>query len=198
LVFKVLKYPKFGILKLASLRASVHRRIETTMDLRESISNQTDVALSMTKLLLSNEARDKNFVYSPLSLHVVLSIIAAGSKGPTHDQLLSFLRSKSSDHLNSFASQLVAVVLSDASPAGGPRLSFADGVWVEQTLSLLPSFKHLVNTDYKATLASVDFQTKVTFPLFHYLVLHLLDISALEVNPLFSHSIIFKGFLEET
>ena len=167
LMFKVLKYPKIGILKLASLRASVNSRIEITMDLRESISNQTDVALSMTKLLLSKEARDKNFVYSPLSLHVVLSIVAAGSKGPTLDQLLSFLRSKSTDHLNSFASQLVTVVLSDAYPAGGPRLSFADGVWVQQTLPLLPSFKHLVNTDYKATLASVDFQTKVTFPLFH-------------------------------
>ncbi|RZC05637.1 serpin-ZX-like [Glycine soja] len=130
------------------------------MDLRESISNQTDVALSISKLLLSKEARDKNLVYSPLSLHVVLSIIAAGSKGPTLDQLLSFLRSKSTDHLNSFASQLFAVVLSDASPAGGPRLSFADGVWVEQSLSLLPSFKQLVSADYKATLASVDFQTK--------------------------------------
>ncbi|WVZ21589.1 hypothetical protein V8G54_008911 [Vigna mungo] len=159
-VFKVLKYPKMGTLKLASRRASFLSRFEITMDLRESISNQTDVALSMTKLLVSKEARDKNFVYSPLSLHVVLSIIAAGSKGPTLDQLLSFLRSKSTDHLNSFASQLVTVVLSDAYPAGGPRLSFADGVWVEQTLPLLPSFKQLVNTDYRATLASVDFQTK--------------------------------------
>lgn len=130
------------------------------MDLRESISNQTDVALSITKPLLSKEGREKNVVFSPLSLHVVLSIIAAGSKGHTLDQLLSFLRSKSNDHLNSFASQLVAVVLSDAAPAGGPRLSFANGVWVEQSLSPLPSFKQLVTTDYKATLASVDFQTK--------------------------------------
>lgn len=130
------------------------------MDLRESISNHTDVALSITKHLFSKEASDKNLVFSPLSLHVVLSIIAAGSKGPTLDQLLTFLRSKSTDHINSFASQLVTVVLSDGAPAGGPRLSFADGVWVEQTLSLLPSFKQLVSTDYKATLASVDFQNK--------------------------------------
>ncbi|RDX68247.1 Serpin-ZX [Mucuna pruriens] len=134
--------------------------MDTAIDLRESISNQTDVALSITKHLLLKEASDKNLVFSPLSLHVVLSIIAAGSMGPTLDQLLSFLRSKSTHHLNSFASQLVAVVLSDAAPAGGPHLSFADGVWVEQSLSLLPSFKQLVNTDYKATLASVDFLTK--------------------------------------
>ncbi|KAK7283319.1 hypothetical protein RIF29_12755 [Crotalaria pallida] len=130
------------------------------MDLRESISTQTDVALNFTKHLFSKEAHDKNLVFSPLSLHVVLSIIAAGSEGPTLDQLLSFLRSKSTDHLNSFASQLVAVVLSDGSLSGGPRLSFADGVWVEQSLSLKPSFKHLLHTDYKAASASVDFQTK--------------------------------------
>lgn len=130
------------------------------MDLRESISNLSDVALSITKHLFSKEPSDKNVVFSPLSLHVVLSIIAAGSKGPTLDELLTFLRSKSTDHLNSFASQLVAVVLSDGAPAGGPRVSFADGVWVEQSLSLLPSFKELVTTDYEATLASVDFQNK--------------------------------------
>ncbi|KAJ1386406.1 Serpin domain [Sesbania bispinosa] len=130
------------------------------MDLRESISNQTDVALTIAKHLSSKESQEKNHVFSPLSLHVVLSIIAAGSEGPTLDQLLSFLRSKSTDHLNSFASQLVSVVLSDASPAGGPRLSFADGVWLDQSLPLHPSFKQLVTTDYNATLASVDFQTK--------------------------------------
>ena len=136
------------------------------MDLRESISSQTDVALSIAKHLFSKEANGNNLVFSPLSVHVVLSIVAAGSKGPTRNQLLSFLRSKSTDHLNSFASQLVAVVLSDGSPAGGPRLSFADGVWVDQSLSLKPSFKQLVNNDYKAALASVDFQTKVKSPSF--------------------------------
>ncbi|XP_057731197.1 serpin-ZX [Arachis stenosperma] len=130
------------------------------MDLRESITNQNDVAFSIANHLLSKHTGNNNIVFSPLSLHVVLSIIAAGSKGPTRDQILSFLRSKSTDNLNSFASQLVSVVLADATPAGGPRLSFADGVWVDHSLSLNPSFKQLVNNDYKAVLASVDFQTK--------------------------------------
>ncbi|MED6218257.1 hypothetical protein PIB30_025180 [Stylosanthes scabra] len=130
------------------------------MDLRESITNQTSVTFTIANHLLSKNSAANNLVFSPLSLHVVLSIIAAGSKGPTRDQLLSFLRSNSTDHLNSFASQLVSVVLSDATPAGGPRLSFADGVWVDQSLSLNPSFKQLVSDDYKAVLASVDFQTK--------------------------------------
>ncbi|KAI4316754.1 hypothetical protein L6164_024702 [Bauhinia variegata] len=130
------------------------------MDLRESIGNQTDVGLSITKHVFVKEGKDKNHVFSPLSIHVVLSLIAAGSKGPTRDQLLSFLRTNSIDHLNSFASQLVAVVFADGSPSGGPRLSFADGIWSDKSLSLKPSFKHIVDTAYKAAIAQVDFQTK--------------------------------------
>ena len=136
------------------------------MDLRESISNQTDVALSIAKHLFSKEANGNNLVFSSLSVHIVLSIIAAGSKGPTRNQLLSFLQSKFIDHLNSFASQLVVVVLSDGSPAGRPRFPFANGVWVDQSLSLKPSFKRLVKNDYKAALASVDFQRKIKSPSF--------------------------------
>jgi serpin B len=131
------------------------------MDLRESISNQTDVALGIAKRLLLSEGKDSNLVFSPLSIQVVLSLVSAGAKGSTLDQLLSFLKSKSIDHLNSLASQLVAVVFSDGSPSGGPRLSFANGVWLDKSLSLKPSFKQVVDNYYKATLDQVDFQTKV-------------------------------------
>ncbi|KAL5579725.1 hypothetical protein UlMin_012167 [Ulmus minor] len=83
-----------------------------------SISNQTDVALSLTKHLLLTEGKDSNLVLSPLSIHVVLSLIATGSKGPTLDQLISFLKSKSNDQLNSITSELVAVVFADGSSNG--------------------------------------------------------------------------------
>ncbi|KAK9940672.1 hypothetical protein M0R45_017319 [Rubus argutus] len=52
------------------------------MDPKESVSKQTDVALEITKQLLLTEFKDKNMVFSPLSLHVVLSLIASGTKGP--------------------------------------------------------------------------------------------------------------------
>ncbi|XP_058786239.1 serpin-ZX-like [Vicia villosa] len=131
------------------------------MDLRESITNQTNVSFTIANHLFSNVSHsDMNIVFSPLLLHLVLSIIAAGSDGPVQQQLLSFLQSKSTDHLISFASQLVSVVLTDASPAGGPLLSFVDGVWIDKTLSLQPSFKQIVSTDFKANLSSVDFQNK--------------------------------------
>jgi hypothetical protein len=34
-------------------------------------------------------------------------------------------------------------------------------VWVDKSLSLQTSFKQIVSSDYEATLASVDFITKV-------------------------------------
>ncbi|KAH0974268.1 hypothetical protein GBA52_016167 [Prunus armeniaca] len=51
--------------------------VRTTMDLKESVRNQTDVGLRMTRHLFLAEAKGQNMVFSPLSIHVVLSMIAA-------------------------------------------------------------------------------------------------------------------------
>ncbi|KAL8532458.1 hypothetical protein ACS0TY_008886 [Phlomoides rotata] len=130
------------------------------MDLQESILNQTDVSFSLAKHAISTHAKDTNLVFSPLSIHVVLGLIASGSSGPTRDQLLSFLKSKSTEELSSLSSQIATVVLADGAPLGGPRLSLANGVWVDQSVALKPSFKQIVENDYKAASARVDFQNK--------------------------------------
>lgn len=87
-------------------------------------------------------------------------MIAAGSKGPTLQQLLSFLKSKSNEQQN-FASELVAIVFADGSANGGPRLSVANGVWIDQSLSFKNTFKQTVDNIYKASSHQVDFQNKV-------------------------------------
>ncbi|KAJ4950021.1 hypothetical protein NE237_026853 [Protea cynaroides] len=146
------------------------------MDLQQLITNQTDFSLEIAKSVLLKEAKDSNVVFSPLSVHVVLSLIVvfsplsvhvvlslivAGSKGPTLDQILSFLRSKSNGELNSFASETVSLVLADGSQSGGPRLSSANGVWIDKLLSLKASFKDIIDNVYKAVSIQVDFQTKL-------------------------------------
>jgi hypothetical protein len=68
----------------------------------------------MAKHLLSKEKyKEKNIVFSPVSLQIVLSIIAAGCEGPTQQQLMSFLQFESVDKLKSLCSQLVFYVLAD-------------------------------------------------------------------------------------
>ncbi|KAL6206987.1 hypothetical protein ACLB2K_024232 [Fragaria x ananassa] len=129
--------------------------------LRKSIQDQTNVALDITKQLLLNEkVKDKNVVFSPLSIHVVLSMIAAGAKGSIQKGMLSFLKSKSIDALNTLASNVVPLVFADGSKLGGPLLSFANGVWLDQSLSIKPAFKNVLDNDFKAALKQVDFKTE--------------------------------------
>ncbi|KAJ4966192.1 hypothetical protein NE237_018041 [Protea cynaroides] len=117
--------------------------------------------------MLKELAKNSNVVFCPLSIHVVLSLIAAGSKGPTLDQILSFLRSKSNGELNSFAFMATNMVLADGSQSGGPRLSFANGVWIDKPLPLKASFKKIIDNVYMAVSKQVDFQTKVSIADIH-------------------------------
>ena len=134
------------------------------MDLRHSISNQTDVSLTLAShILTKNNGPHANTVFSPLSIHVVLGLITAGSSAQTLEQLLSFLKAKSSDDLNSLSSQLIDLLFADGSGSGGPCLSFANGVWIDESLSFKESFKQVVDGLYKAASVHVDFQTKVRF-----------------------------------
>ncbi|KAL8058878.1 hypothetical protein ABFX02_03G050200 [Erythranthe guttata] len=105
------------------------------MDLRKSTLNLAEVSLSLSKHVISAHAKDANVVFSPLSIQVLLGMIAAGSNGPTRDQLLGFLKSESVEELNSLSSLLVTHVFADGEPLRGPHLSLANRVWVDQKLS---------------------------------------------------------------
>ncbi|KAF7137920.1 hypothetical protein RHSIM_Rhsim07G0233000 [Rhododendron simsii] len=130
------------------------------IDLNKLIRNQTEFSLSLAKQVSLSESKDSNLVFSPPLIQVVLGLIAAGSKGPTQAQVLSLLNSDSTDVPNSLSSHLVSHFFADGRPTGGPKLSFANGVWVDRSLSLKPSFKQVVDTVYKAASNHVDFQTK--------------------------------------
>ncbi|KAK2651673.1 hypothetical protein Ddye_011529 [Dipteronia dyeriana] len=115
-------------------------------------------------MCLLNEISSKvayNFVISPLSIHVILSLIALGTKGHTLEQLLFFLQSRNVDHLISTSSQMATL----ASPpngshqdidAGGPTLSFVNGAWLKKGLKLKPSFQQIVTQVYNAIAKEVE------------------------------------------
>ncbi|PKA65924.1 Serpin-ZX [Apostasia shenzhenica] len=130
------------------------------MALRESIARQTSFSLRLGKTVSSALARDSNLVFSPLSIHAALALVAAGSKGKTQEQILSILHSDSADDLTSLSSQIVSLILADGSAAGGPKLAFANGVWVDASVSLKNSFREAVTSAYKAEAKAVDFQSK--------------------------------------
>ncbi|KAM0884001.1 hypothetical protein ACQ4PT_031243 [Festuca glaucescens] len=137
-----------------------------TTDIRLSIEHQTRFALRLASAISSrsgSKGSSGNTAFSPLSLHVALSLVAAGAGGATRDQLASTLGAAGpgqAEGLHALSEQVVQVVLADASAAGGPRVAFANGVFVDASLRLKPTFKDLAVGKYKAETQSVDFQTK--------------------------------------
>ena len=135
-----------------------------TGDMRLSVAHQTRFALRLASAL-SSPSSSSNTVFSPLSLHVALSLLAAGAGGATRDQLAATLGGgdapAAAEALHALAEQVVQLVLADGSGAGGPRVAFADGVFVDASLKLKPAFGEVAVGKYRAETHSVDFQTKV-------------------------------------
>ncbi|TVU46173.1 hypothetical protein EJB05_05692, partial [Eragrostis curvula] len=137
-----------------------------TADIRLSIAHQTRFALRLAAALSSPSAPSSsstNAAFSPLSLHVALSLLAAGAGGATRDQLAATLGGDgagAAEGLHALAEQVVQLVLADGSGAGGPRVAFADGVFVDASLKLNPAFEGVAVSKYKAEAQPVDFQKK--------------------------------------
>ncbi|CAN6287535.1 unnamed protein product [Urochloa humidicola] len=131
-----------------------------------SIAHQTRFALRLTAALCASSS-SSNAAFSPLSLHVALSLLAAGAGGATRDQLLAALGGGGgggpavvAETLHALAEQVVQLVLADGSEAGGPRIAFADAVFFDASLKLKPAFEEVAVGKYKAETQSVDFKDK--------------------------------------
>nr|GMD36266.1 serpin-ZX-like [Ipomoea batatas] len=97
----------------------------------------------------------------PFFSHLFSSLIAHRLRFPNW-QLLAFLKSDSTEDLNKFYSQILGNILAYGSLIGGPSSLVANGLWIDQTLPLKPSFKHVVDSVYKAAYELVDFQHKAS------------------------------------
>ncbi|CAN1236923.1 At1g47710 [Linum grandiflorum] len=130
----------------------------------------------------------KNAVMSPASLDIVLRMVTCGAKGPTLDELLSFLGAPNVEQLNSEASATMSALSlpapmsennsptaivshANAAPTENNRrslkrkpaaiVSHANAVWVDQNYSLRESFKKMVREVYQADTNTADFKSQV-------------------------------------
>ncbi|KAL5706173.1 NADH:ubiquinone reductase (H(+)-translocating) [Ranunculus cassubicifolius] len=104
----------------------------------------------------SGNAKDKNFVFSPLSIQLAISLIANGATGSTLEVLLNFLEAENQDQLKSHASKLISALTESGNEA--LKLSFLGGMWINQSNELVPNFKTDAETMYKAKAEAVDFK----------------------------------------
>ena len=76
-------------------------------------------------------------------------------------QFLTCLKLQDGSQFHEFSSQLLNGVLMDGSPNGGPHLSFVNGVWVDKSMPLKPSFGDIVKKHYNIESPLVNFLNKV-------------------------------------
>ncbi|VAI71965.1 unnamed protein product [Triticum turgidum subsp. durum] len=126
-------------------------------DVRLSVAHQTRFALRLASAISSDpESATGNVAFSPVSLHVALSLITAGAGGTTRDQLVAILGNENAggpEGLHSLADQVVQLVLADASITGGPRIAFQVNSWVENvTTGLIREILPKGSIDYTTRL----------------------------------------------
>ncbi|KAF4398593.1 hypothetical protein G4B88_013682 [Cannabis sativa] len=133
-----------------------------------------------TQLILNemkkNVSSAKNVVMSPLSINLMLNMLAAGAEGKTLEQLLKFLGSEGIQDLNQKSSVMVSLLHSSVSKASTPSplpttqnqtnrqnteeqqplFSVANALWVDNRIHLIPSFKEITETIYNAKVENVD------------------------------------------
>ncbi|TVU46164.1 hypothetical protein EJB05_05683, partial [Eragrostis curvula] len=134
----------------------------------DSVAHQTLFAFRLAAALFPPpQTADSatNVAFSPLSIHVALSLLSAGAGGTTRDQLAAVLGGGDglggAEGLHALAEQMMQVALADGSTVGGPRIAFANSVFVDSLLKLKPAFQVIAAGKYKAETQSVDFQKKV-------------------------------------
>jgi serpin B len=116
----------------------------------------------MAAARLAGFSANGNLIFSPLAVYSALSLVAAGARGTTLDELLAVLGASSSGELAENVLFVAEHALADRSTSGGPLVAFASGVWHDAGRPLEPAYKEAVVTSYKAEIRAVDFRNKVS------------------------------------
>ncbi|KAL5718046.1 hypothetical protein ACHQM5_010985 [Ranunculus cassubicifolius] len=131
------------------------RSFSTSISTDEGLRSTTGTPFSCIQIFRDFD-RDKNFVYSPCSIQLALSLVANGAIGSTSQVLLKFLEADNHQQLKSRASKLISALT--RSNNEGVKLSFVGGVWVDESMKLTQNFNADAETIYKAKAEEVDFK----------------------------------------
>jgi len=124
-----------------------------------------DVATFSARVLrhiASGDSSRSNLAVSPLSLHAALTLLGAGARGATLDQIVAFLGSAGGPAHAALASHVALRMLAADGGGGGPTVRFANAVWVDAALRLTDAYAREVTGQYLAEVRSVPFKSRVS------------------------------------
>src|ERR1700728_1548460 len=99
---------------------------------------------------------DSNLILSPFNIATALSMLLAGARGQTAEEIQSVLRL----HYDSTYDAGLGSLLDSLSRGGsteGNELHAANGLWVQQGFAILPAFENTLTSNYHASVTPLDF-----------------------------------------
>lgn len=98
-----------------------------------------------------------NLFLSPFSIATALSMVHAGARGSTAEQMAAVLHLPRAQEQTSAGFAALLKQLQSGATAGGYQLSIANGLWLEKTFPFLPAFVSALRNDYGAAVEQTDF-----------------------------------------
>lgn len=126
----------------------------------EIVDRQNDFSFALFKKLVAGN-ENKNFMTSPLSASMAMSMLANGAKGETRDEILTTFGfgEEQLDDVNLFNRRL-AKDLTDVDRS--TKLSLANSIWIDHSLNVYDSFLSVNRETYGAEIFSADFSSEHT------------------------------------
>ncbi|POO01502.1 Serpin family [Trema orientale] len=166
-----------------------------------------DFCVSIATQLILDQVKNgssENILTSPMSINMMLNMVASGSGGKTLEQFKEFLGSEGINDFNDKSSIMMSLLASETAAASSsdetettkpmpkamfdgapqnpmpwespysslrelprkkrqrrpPLFSLAKALWVDNGFPLIPSFKEITESIYKAQVKNVDFRTQ--------------------------------------
>ncbi|XBI22014.1 hypothetical protein VPH35_063080 [Triticum aestivum] len=138
-----------------------HRR-QTHHGARGAVRSETAFGLRVLQHLAAEpDAGGKNLAVSPLSIHAALALLGAGARGATLDEIVALLGPAGGRAHALLASHIAMHVFADSSDGdGGPKVQFANAVWVDATAAPLKAdYARVVAQHYRAQARQASFRT---------------------------------------
>ncbi|PON81517.1 Serpin family [Trema orientale] len=165
----------------------------------------TSVAIRKILDVVKENGSSENVLMSPLSINMMLNMVASGSRGKTLEQFMAFLGAKGTDDFNDKSSVMMSLLASETAASSSnetetvkppvlpkptatfdtkpywaqplerlmysskeipemkeqpPQFSLANALWVDNHFPLIPSFKEITQSIYKAQVKNVDLITQ--------------------------------------
>lgn len=99
---------------------------------------------------------DGNLILSPFNISTALSMLLAGARGQTAEEIESVLHVHSGSGYDAALGSLLAG-LAKAGNIGDNELHTANGLWVQKGFAILPAFESTLTNSYRAEITPLDF-----------------------------------------